>query len=128
MGKETVEKITGLKISDKESEYLLRMVDVNRNGIMPQPTGDRKMSFYVGPSGGSLIKHNGSRLSILSDYREMQSQSAEKTIASKFSLSILAVSERNLIVESSIKSFLVSISEMFLQVVSNKVVLKGGKD
>ena len=31
--KETVEKITGLKISDKESEYLLRMVDVNRNGI-----------------------------------------------------------------------------------------------
>ena len=31
--KETVEKITGLKISDKESEYLLKMVDVNRNGI-----------------------------------------------------------------------------------------------
>ena len=30
--KETVEKITGLKISDKESEYLLKMVDVNRNG------------------------------------------------------------------------------------------------
>ena len=29
--KETVEKITGLKISDKESEYLLKMVDVNRN-------------------------------------------------------------------------------------------------
>jgi len=84
--KETVEKITGLKISDKESEYLLRMVDVNRNGIMPQPTGDRKMSFYVGPSGGSLIKHNGSRLSILSDYREMQSQSAEKKFGSKLSV------------------------------------------
>ena len=29
--KETVEKITGLKISDKESEYLQKMVDVNRN-------------------------------------------------------------------------------------------------
>ena len=31
--KETVEKITGLKISDKESEYLQKMVDVNRNGL-----------------------------------------------------------------------------------------------
>ena len=30
--KEKVEEITGLKISDKESEYLFRMVDVNRNG------------------------------------------------------------------------------------------------
>jgi len=56
------------------------MVDVNRNGIMPQPAGDRKMSFYVGPSGGSLIKHNGSRLSILSDYREMQSQSERRNL------------------------------------------------
>lgn len=30
--KERVEEITGLKISDKESEYLFKMVDVNRNG------------------------------------------------------------------------------------------------
>merc|ERR1712029_1260619 len=84
--KDTVEKITGLKISDKEYEYLLKMVDVNRNGIVPQASGDRKMSFYCGPAAGSLIKHNGSRLSILSDYREMQSQSNEKKFGSKLSV------------------------------------------
>jgi len=86
--KETVEKITGLKISDKESEYLLKMVDVNRNGIAAPPNsgGDRKMSFYCGPASGNLVKANGSRLSILSDYREMQSQSNEKKYGSRLSV------------------------------------------
>ena len=51
-------------------------------------SGDRKNSFYCGPGGaGSLIKHNGSRLSILSDYREMQlSQSNEKKFGSRLSV------------------------------------------
>ena len=62
------------------------MLDVNRNGIVPHASGDRKMSFYCGPAAGSLIKHNGSRLSILSDYREMQSQSNEKKFGSKLSV------------------------------------------
>merc|ERR1712079_692117 len=83
--KETVEKITGLKISDKESEYLLKMVDVNRN-VSTTGDRDRKMSFYCGPASGSLMGSNGSRLSILSDYREMQSQSNEKKFGSRLSV------------------------------------------
>lgn len=49
--KETVEKITGLKISDKESEYLLKMVDVNRNGIgedIENNSGSRPGNFLYG--------------------------------------------------------------------------------
>ncbi len=44
------------------------------------------MSFYCGPASGNLVKANGSRLSILSDYREMQSQSNEKKYGSRLSV------------------------------------------
>lgn len=84
--KETVEKITGLKISDKECEYLLKMVDVNRNGPVPSNIhGDRKMSYYSGPN-NLLPRLNGSRLSILSDYREMQNASNAKQFGSRLSV------------------------------------------
>merc|ERR1719447_1412713 len=69
--KETVEKITGLKISDKESEYLQKMVDVNRNGLGPN---------------NLLPRLNGSRLSILSDYREMQNNTNAKQFGSRLSV------------------------------------------
>ena len=32
--KQAVEKITGLKITDRESEYLFKMVDANHDGII----------------------------------------------------------------------------------------------
>merc|ERR1712112_98002 len=32
--KQAVEKITGLKITDRESEYLFKMVDANKDGII----------------------------------------------------------------------------------------------
>ena len=32
--KEAVEKITGLRITDRESEYLFKMVDANKDGII----------------------------------------------------------------------------------------------
>ena len=63
--KDTVEKITGLKISDKESEYRteFKMIDVNRNRIVG--TG-RRPSFFSGPNKYSsrMLKLGGSRLNI----------------------------------------------------------------
>lgn len=78
-----VETITGLKISDKESEYLFKMVDVNRNGIVPN---SRRPSFFCMNNGemgkvdesrinisreNQAIKPFGSRLSVFSGHREL---------------------------------------------------------
>ena len=68
--KSTVEKITGLKISDKESEYLFKMVGVKQTGVFPV---SRKASFICGPNNLSTMKTEsesqaastlGSRLSV----------------------------------------------------------------
>jgi len=78
-----VERITGLKISDKESEYLFKMVDVNRNGIVPN---SRRPSFFCMNNGevgkvdesrinisreNQTLKPYGSRLSVFSGHREL---------------------------------------------------------
>ena len=57
--KETVEKATGLRISEKESEYLYKMVECNRNGSVG--ASRRRSSFFCG------TKLDGSRLSIMRD-------------------------------------------------------------
>ena len=62
--KDTVEKTTGLKISDKESEYLYKMVDVNRNGIVGP---SRRQSFFYGAKDNCTVKLDSSHLSILRD-------------------------------------------------------------
>ena len=69
--KATVEKTTGLKISDKESEYLYKMVDVNRNGIVGP---DRRPSFFYGTKDPSncMVKLGGSRLSIFRENYAMK--------------------------------------------------------
>ena len=57
--KDTVEKITGLKISYKESENLFKMVHVNRNMVVGM---NRSSSFFCGPS--PMVNLGGSGLSI----------------------------------------------------------------
>lgn len=86
--KEMVEKITGLKISEKESEYLFKMVETNRSTSASE-AHERKMSFYCGGHKefqNNLVKINGSRLSILSDYRDIQSSKENKQFGSKLSV------------------------------------------
>merc|ERR1719483_1752699 len=69
--KETVEKITGLKISDKESEYLFKMVDVDKNGVIG---AERRMSFLPGQKDFSnhLLMLNGSRMSLFAEQKDKQ--------------------------------------------------------